>query len=67
MIGSVAGYICTIFINAAATDSVRLVSVPVVTIAEAAVFSIGACLIATCIPLKRIAGMSIVEAVETGE
>ncbi len=67
VIGSVAGYICTIFINAAATDSVRLVSVPVVTIAEAAVFSIGACLIATCIPLKRIAGMSIVEAVETGE
>lgn len=65
MIGSIAGYICTIFVNAAATDTVQLVAIPVLFIAEATLFSIGACLIATCIPLKKIAKMNIVESIET--
>ena len=67
VIGGIAGYACTILIDAAATESIRLVSVPVGSIAEAAAFSVGACLLATGVPLKRIARMSIVEAVETGE
>ena len=51
VIGSIAGYICTIFVSAAATDKIQLTSVPILPIAEAAVLSIAACLIATYIPL----------------
>lgn len=67
VIGSVAGYICTVFIDAAATDTIQLVAVPIIPIMEAAVVSIAACLLATCIPLKKIARMSIVESIETIE
>lgn len=67
VIGNIVGYICTIFVNAATTDTIQLVSVPILPIVEATVLSIGACLLATCIPLKRIAGMSIVDSIETVE
>lgn len=63
----ITGYICTVLIDAAAADTIRLVAVPVIPIMEAAVVSIAACLLATCIPLKKIAGMSIVESIETVE
>lgn len=67
VIGSVMGYICTIFVDAAATDTVQLAAVPIIPIAEAALFSIGACLLATCIPLKKITQKSIVDSIETVE
>ena len=67
VIGNIVGYICTIFVNAAAADTIQLVSIPVLPIAEATVLSIGACLLATCIPLRKIAGMSIVDSIETVE
>ncbi len=67
VLGSIVGYICTVFIDAAATDTIQLVSVPIIPIVEAAILSIGACLLATCIPLKKISGMSIVESIETVE
>lgn len=67
VIGNIVGYICTIFVNAATTDTIQLVSIPVLPIAEATVLSIGACLLATCIPLRKIAGMSIVDSIETVE
>ena len=67
VIGGVTGYICTIFVEAARTDTIQLVSIPVVSLAEAAVMSVLACLIATCIPLRRIANMSIVDSIETVE
>ncbi|MGN0364948.1 MAG: ABC transporter permease [Suilimivivens sp.] len=67
VIGNIVGYICTIFVNAATTDTIQLVSVPILPIVEATVLSIGACLLATCIPLKKIAGMSIVDSIETVE
>ena len=66
-IGSIAGYICTIFVEAAVTDELRLVTVPVIPILEAAVLAITACLLATCIPLRRIRKMSIVDAIEAVE
>ena len=66
-IGSMAGYICTIFVEAATTDAIRLVAVPIIPIAEAIVLSIGACLLATCIPLRRISRMSIVDSIEAVE
>ncbi|WP_369283648.1 ABC transporter permease [Oscillibacter sp. GMB15532] len=67
VIGAAAGYICTIFVGSAQTDTVQLVSIPFRSIAEAAVISIAACLTATYIPLKRIAKMNIVESIETVE
>ncbi len=67
VIGSIAGYICTIFVEAATTDMLQLVAVPVIPIAEAAVLAIAACLLATCIPLRRISKMSIVDSIEAVE
>lgn len=66
-IGSLAGYICTVFIEAAKTNSIRPVAVPMLPIAEAAVLSIVACLLATCIPLRRISKMNIVDSIEAVE
>lgn len=66
-IGSLAGYICTIFVEAAKTDSIQLAAVPIIPIAEATVLSIGACLLATCIPLRRIIKMNIVDSIEAVE
>ncbi len=66
-IGALAGYICTIFVEAAATDQLALVAVPIVPIMQAGIASIAACLIATCIPLYQIAKMSIVDSIETVE
>lgn len=65
LIGAVSGYICCVFVEAARTDTLRLVGVPVIAIAEAAIISILACLLATAIPLRSIARMSIVDSIET--
>lgn len=67
VLGAVLGYICTIFVNAAASDSLKLTAVPVMAILQAAAVSIIACLAATCIPLRKIAKMSIVESIESVE
>lgn len=67
IIGSIAGYICTIFVNAAATDTIEFVAVPALSVLWATIFSVLACLIATCIPLKKSTKISIVEAIETVE
>jgi len=66
-IGSAAGYICVILVEAARTDAIQLAAVPILPIAEATVLAIGACLFATCIPLRRISKMSIVDSIETVE
>lgn len=67
LIGAVLGYICCVFINAAQTDALQIVSVPVLAIVEAAIISILACLLATAIPLRKISNMSIVDSIETIE
>ena len=61
--GGFLGYICTLFIQAAVTDSLNLVKIPFVSIAQAAVLAICACLLATAIPLRSIAKMSIVKSI----
>ena len=63
--GGVLGYICTVFVNAAVTDSLQFAEVPFVSILEAAAASIAACLLATAVPLRSIARMNIVESIET--
>ena len=65
--GAVFGYISTVFISAATTDTLTLVPVPVLPVAEAAVLSVAACLLATAVPLRFIARMNIVEAIEAVE
>ena len=65
--GAVFGYVCCIFVGAAQTDALQLVAVPVMAIVEAAIISIVACLLATAIPLRSIARMSIVDSIETVE
>ena len=67
LIGSIAGYICTIFIEAAKTDTIQLAAVPIVPIAEATFLTICACLLATCIPLWKITKLSIVDSIEAVE
>ena len=55
------------FVGAAQTDALGLVAVPVRAIAEVAVISVAACLLATAIPLRAIARMAIVDSIETVE
>lgn len=63
IIGGILGYICTIFIHAAATDTLQFTAVPYLSIIEAAVISIVVCLLATAVPLRVIARMNIVDSV----
>lgn len=65
--GGIFGYICTIFVNAAATDSLQFIAIPYLSIVEAAIISITACLLATAVPLHSIAKMNIVASIETVE
>ncbi|MCI8803916.1 MAG: ABC transporter permease [Oscillibacter sp.] len=65
--GSIAGYLCTVLVEAAVTDELRLAAVPVLPILEASALATAACLLATCVPLRRISGMSIVDSIETAE
>lgn len=67
VIGCAAGYICTVFTEAAVTDSIQWATVPVIPMLESAVLSTGAYILATCIPLRRISRMSIVDSIETIE
>lgn len=65
--GGLLGYICTVFVNAAMTDALQFVAVPYPVIFEAAVISVISCLTATAVPLRAVAGMDVVEAIEGGE
>ena len=65
--GSIAGYVGAVFVEAAAAGEFRLISIPVVPIAAATVFSTGACILATGIPLRRINRISIVDAMGSVE
>lgn len=67
VIGGVCGYICTVLIDAAALDMLRLSAVPIAAILEAAAVSVAACMIATAVPLYGIGKMSIVDSIETVE
>ncbi len=65
--GSIAGYVGAVLVEAAAAGEFRLISIPVVPIAAATVFSTGACILATGIPLRRINRISIVDAMGSVE
>lgn len=67
VIGCITGYIGTVFVEAGAADVLRLTAVPVVPMACASLFAIGACILATCIPLRKVSRMSIVDSIELVE
>ena len=67
VLGSVAGYLCTILAETASANEFVLAAPPLAAMAQASVLSVAACLIATAFPLRRIARMQIVAAVETAE
>ena len=54
-------------VEAAVTDELRLAAVPVLPMLEASALATAACLLATCVPLRRISAMSIVDSIETAE
>lgn len=62
--GSALGYICTLLIDAAANDTFQITTFPLMPAAEAAIIFIGACLIATVLPLSRVSKMNIVECID---
>ncbi len=64
VVGGILGYICTILIDAATTNTLQLVHVPYIPIFEAAFISIAACLLATALPLRTIAKTNIVESID---
>lgn len=47
--------------------TLQLVAIPVIPILEATLLAVGACLMATAIPLRKISKMSIVDSIETVE
>ncbi|MGG2110419.1 FtsX-like permease family protein [Lysinibacillus pakistanensis] len=67
IIGSVLGYICSIFVNATATNEIQLIPIPFLSMMEVTILSLIACLIATYIPLIKIAKMNVVESIEIVE
>lgn len=67
VVGSVLGYGCTIFIDAATSETLQLIPPPLLPICEATFLSIAACLLATALPLRAISKRSIVDAIETVE
>ena len=67
VIGSIIGYLCTLFVESASTGALQLVVPPAAAMMEAAVLSVAACLLATAVPLRRIARVSIVESIEAAE
>ncbi|MCH1981884.1 ABC transporter permease [Ruminococcus sp. OA3] len=65
--GAVLGYICTLFVEAAASDSLHLSAIPFPSILAASAISILSCLLATLIPLRFISKMDIVDSIEAPE
>lgn len=63
LIGGILGYICSLFINTAADNIVQAMVMPLITVAEAAIFSVLVCLLATSIPLRRISKTDIISAI----
>jgi hypothetical protein len=67
VVGGLLGYICSVFIEAAANNTLQFGTIPIISILEAAVISVAACLAATAVPLRSIAKADIVKSIITIE
>lgn len=65
--GGLLGYICSVFIEAVASNTLQFGIVPIISILEAAAVSVVACLAATAVPLRSIVKTDIVKAIITIE
>ena len=65
--GSFAGYLISVFMDAATAGELNLLNFPLIPVLSASCLSIAACLIATVIPLGKIKKMSIVDSIDTVE
>lgn len=65
--GGLLGYICSVFIEAVASNTLQFGIVPIISILEAAAVSVVACLAATAVPLHSIVKTDIVKAIITIE
>lgn len=66
-LGAAAGSFCTAFVNAAATGVFTALPIPYRSIIQAAAVSVAACFIATALPLRSLAKMSIVDSIDSVE
>ncbi len=64
VVGGLAGYVCTIFVQAAATDQLAFSAFPIESVSISALASVIACMVATCLPLRQTARSSIVESID---
>lgn len=67
VLGSLCGYLCTVFIDAATTDALQFTAFPAAAALEASILSVAACLLATAFPLRSITKLGIVDSIETVE
>ena len=67
VLGSAAGYVCTILVEAAVKEEFHLPAPPLLPMAGASVLAVAACLLATCVPLGRISRMPIVSSIDRVE
>ncbi len=67
VLGAAAGYGCTLLVDAGTTGELSLLPFPLLPALEAAGFSAAACLMATALPLRKLAGLNIVEAIHAVE
>ena len=67
VLGSAAGYVCTILVEAAVKEELHLPAPPLLPMVGASVLAVAACLLATCVPLGRISRMPIVSSIDRVE
>ena len=65
--GAVLGTVCTWLVSAAATEQFAITAPPITHILAAAICSVFACLLATVVPLRQIAKLNVVDAIEAIE
>lgn len=65
--GILLGCLCVALIEFAAAGSLSGLSLPWLAMAMAAAAAVICCLIATCIPLRKAAGLNLTDAIEIGE
>ncbi|MGS5517078.1 FtsX-like permease family protein [Clostridioides difficile] len=62
--GSIAGYASAIIINMATIEKLDFANIPILSISQATLVSILACIIATLIPLRKVKKMNIIDCID---
>lgn len=62
--GSIAGYTSAVIINVATIEKLDFANIPILSISQATLVSILACIIATLIPLRKVKKMNIIDCID---